>query len=129
MNEGRGRQAVRRFGELREPEVEHLHLLVGRDQYVRRLDIAVNDAGGMRRGQGSSDLNCVGERSLERQSAAGDHRVERRARDVLHDQEIDVTVVRDIVQRDDVRVVEGGGRASLLQKAAPAIRIRHLLGR
>jgi hypothetical protein len=68
----------------------------------------------MRRGERASDLKCVDERVFERESVAGDHRVERRARDVLHDQEIDVAVVRDIVERDDVRVVEGGGRAGLL---------------
>ena len=55
--------------------------------------------------------------------ALREHPIERRALDQLHRDEGRARVLVDVVDRDDVRVVEGGGRARLLHEPPVAIGI------
>jgi hypothetical protein len=61
--------------ELREPEVEHLHLLARRHEDVRRLDVAVDDAvcvGGVERlGDLNAERQDVGRRERPATDAIG----------------------------------------------------------
>ena len=62
---------VESFGRLvvddaREPEIEHLHVAVGADHDVLRLDVPVDDAGGVRRGQRAGHLPPDVDRRRER---------------------------------------------------------------
>ena len=70
--------------ELRQPEVEHLHEAVGPEHHVLGLDVAVNDAGGVRGAQRGSNLNRDVERLADRQPCRGEPLPERLALDVLH---------------------------------------------
>ena len=76
----------------------------------------MDDALGVRRGQRVGDLDGVGERLRRRQAAVRDGAIERHAVDVLHDDERHVAVLLHAVDGDDVRVVQGGGGAGLVQQ-------------
>jgi hypothetical protein len=111
----------RALDELREAEVEDLRAAVARDHDVGRLDVAMDDAVGMRRGERGGHLRAVLERCRHWQRALGDDPIERRAFNQLHRDERRAGVLVDVVDRDDVRVVEGGGRARLLHEPPVAI--------
>ena len=96
--------------QLCQAEVQHLRPPVGGDDNVGRLDVAVDDAVGVRRFKGRSDLHSVVERRGDRQSAARQHLVEREAVDQLHRDEGRARLVADLVDRDDIRVVQRRGR-------------------
>ena len=91
----------------------NLHTARCADHHVRRLQVAMDDAGFVGPGQRTRDGNGVIERFLQRQTVRRDAAVERRPIDVFHDDEVDVAIGADVVDGDDVRMVEGAGaRAS-----------------
>ena len=118
-----------RSNELRQSEVEDLDLALGRHDDVGGLDVAVDDAGRMRGGQRARHLLGIAERLEQRETLRGDELVQRLARHVLHHEEVDPRLVHDVVQRDDIGMVEGGGGARLLQEASLAVRIGDLVVR
>ena len=101
----------------RQAEVEHLHVAVGPDHDVLRLDVAVHDAGGMRGAERPRHLaaDVDGRRQRLRRL---DERPQRPAVDqLLDDEELARRRLADVVDGDDVGVVEGGGGARLAQEA------------
>ena len=100
---------------------------VRRDDDVGRLDVAVHDARRMRGCQGARDLLAVSEGLGEREPIARDEPIERLSRHVLHHEKLDPGVAHDIVQRDDVRMIEGRRGARFLQEASLPIPIRQLV--
>ena len=84
-------------------EVEELDALA-RDKDVARLEIAVNDALGVRGLQRVQDLNGVLDGPGDRQRS-----LQRPAIDVLHDQVIGA----DIVERANMAMIEGGNGPGL----------------
>jgi hypothetical protein len=92
--------------QLREAEVEHLHLLARRDEDVCRFDIAVHDAVRMRGVERVGNLNRDLEHGADRRADG------RRCADrglplqQLHRDELGAFVLVDVVNRADVRVVE-----------------------
>ena len=112
----------RSFGRLvvddaREPEVEHLHVAVGADHDVFRLDVAVDDAGGVRRGERAGHLPPDVDRRRERLRALDERPQRPPVDELLHDEELAVRRLADLVDGDDVRVVESRGGAGLAQEA------------
>src|SRR6185295_15639985 len=92
---------------------------------VGRLQVAVDDSGGVGARQGVGDLNSIPQRIFETQSILADPLVERFAWHELHGDEVGGTIGQicgvDVVNVDDAGVIQGGSRFRLLHKAALAI--------
>ena len=117
-----GRQLVLgRVGllEARQAHVDQLRRPFGRDQDVRRLDVAVHDVAlpGVRQRVG--DLQRVAERVGQRQRAVRVHQIaDVRAFDVFEDDVVQAAVFADVVDAGDVRMIEPGGTAGFGLEAA-----------
>jgi hypothetical protein len=117
-----GRIAVDDFSQLGQAEVEQFHTaIVGHDD-VSRLQIAVDDSGGVGARQCVGDLNSILQCIFQTQSTFPDVLVERLAWHELHGDEVGGTIrqicAADVVNVDDAGVIQGGGRFRLLHKAA-----------
>ena len=109
--------------EHRDPEIGELHGAVAAEQDVRRLDVAMDDAGGMRMGEpGARGRDGTQQRRVAEHPAA--HRgAEVAAVDELGD-DVDVVVVPGAVEQpDDVRVVEASRDLDLACRAAAEGRV------
>jgi hypothetical protein len=116
----RGLRVVQ-LGQLGEAEVEDLDVAVLRDHDVVGLEVAVLDPCRVRLGERVGHLHGDLERLARRELPAGQQVAQRAALDQLHRDPGDTRVLADVEHRDDVRVVERGGRARLLLEArAPA---------
>ena len=112
-----------RLRELREAEVEYLHLAAFGDEDVRRLDVAVDDAGRVRGVERVGDLDGIVEEQRPSAAACRDAPAQRRAVEHLHDEERQVAVLADVIERADVRMVERRRRAGLALKALDGDRV------
>ena len=111
--------------QLGEAEVEDLHVAVARQHHVLGLEVAVDDAGGVRAGEPVGQLAGDVEHLPGRQRELGANQVaQRRAVHELHDGEGQPGRLADLVDGDDVGVVEGRGRAGLLGESTEAVRDR-----
>jgi hypothetical protein len=104
-------------------KVEDLRAAGARHHDVLGLEIAVDDAGVVRRGQAVRDLGREVESSLERDGSAPDLVPKRLAVDQFGRDEWRFTVDRHLEDGDDVGVIEGAGGARLGEKALEAIGI------
>ena len=77
------------------------------------FEIAMDDAGFVRGFERVGDLDGVLDGARRRQRTPRQHLRERLAAHVLHDDEIEAVGGVDLVNRDDVRMNERGGRARL----------------
>src|SRR3954453_3886395 len=94
--------------------VRLVHADARREQDVRRLDITVNEAFRVGYAQGSGDLTDNRHRSLDgERSLFFEHAFEIRAVDVPHGDVEHAVDFAGLVDRDDIRVVEGGSVARL----------------
>ncbi|MFO1077572.1 MAG: hypothetical protein U1E73_07585 [Planctomycetota bacterium] len=137
-------------GVAREAEVGEHRFAAAAQQHVRRLDVAVHEAGGVHGGERVGDAQAepdevlhevlraegrerqpqpVGDVLQRRRLAGGPHLPQVRdqglqawAVDVFHLEGEQLAVVDDAVDGDDVFVADLGERARLLQEAAPALR-------
>jgi ABC-type hemin transport system ATPase subunit len=99
----------------------------------------VDDAGGVRLGEPLGGLRDVGQQRPQARRLLVDLVLERDAVDELHRDEVDRLTgrsagraerrVADLVDRDNVRMVQRGGRAGLLDEPAHALVVAHQLGR
>ena len=89
----------------------------------------MHNAGGMRFGQGISNLNRILKGVGKRQIFAALQLIERLALDEFHGNEIIAVVGGNVINRDDVRMVQRRSRPGFLHKALPAFRVAHLVGR
>ena len=67
----RRRGAIGRLEQLRQPEVEDLDAIVVGDHHVRRLQVTVDDAGFVRRGEGIGNLHAVAQRLRDGEALRG----------------------------------------------------------
>ncbi len=115
--------------ELGEPEVEDLDRAVLRDHHVLGLQVPVDDPGGVRLGEPVGHLVGEVEQLPGRQRPGMEHLAQRPAVDELH-RDVDRRVFRpDVVDRHDVGVVEGRGRARLLLESLAPVGVGRELGR
>ena len=118
-----------RSGELGETEIEQLDLAVIRDHDVARFEIAMDDAGCVRAGQGVGDGDRILQNLGRLQAAARDDMVERAAGDELHHDEVGAILAADVVNGDDVGMIQGGGGLGFLDEAQLAVGVGDLVGR
>jgi len=125
-------QALRGRGVLREPEVAQPRLVAG-DEDVRRLDVAMDQAGGVRDVERSGDVRDQRDRplGLERPLAA-QKAAQVDAFDPLHRDVEEPAVFAGVEHRDEVGMLEQRGDAALAQEplAEPGVggdgRVEHL---
>ena len=110
--------------ELRQAEVEHLHLAAAREEDVGRLDVAMQDAFGVRGVERVGDLRGDVEQVPQIERPPDSCAIERLALEQLH-REVELPVVLvEVVDRADVRVIERRRGARLAAEA-----LDRLLGR
>ena len=112
-----GGKIVRR--DLRESEVQHLQLTARRDDHVVRLDVTMNDAGGMRLLQRLRGLDADVHHFGRRQWVLPDPLGKTLALDVLHDDEDTIVFFADFVDGADVGMVQCGSRPGLVHQPLP----------
>ncbi|CAI9419720.1 hypothetical protein HIDPHFAB_03834 [Nocardioides sp. T2.26MG-1] len=101
-----------------QPEVGHLDPAVLGDEHVLGLDVAVDDAGPVGRGQGGQHRLDQRERPRRRHRALlADQVAQGDAVDQLHREEHRALVVALVVDRHHVRVRQPGGRPRLAHEA------------
>ena len=99
------------------------------DQDVRGLDVAVDEALLVRRVERIGDLGEELDRASRLEGALlGEDLREVAALDVAHGEEEDAVLLARLEDRDDVRVVEGGGDLRLPQEALPETLVLRELG-
>ena len=122
-------------GELRDPEVEQLDPLAARDlrigdqEHVVRLEIAMHDALGVRGAQRTGDL--AGDREHGGPAERRPRRAPRQgiALEVLHDDERGALGgPAEVVDLDDPRVADRGGRARLVEEPRHDVLLLRQLG-
>src|SRR6185503_17835318 len=91
------------------------------DHYVFRLDVAMNDAFGMGGCQRRRNLNADVDCDLELERAPVDLRSQRLALDIFRGNEMNPTVVADLIRRNYVRMVDGRRGAGFSMKPHDAI--------
>jgi hypothetical protein len=105
----------------REPEVDELDrgvaLAVGVED-IGGLEVAVDEAVLVGVVEGLADVDCDLDRLLE---VFGPTLLEARTLEELHDEVGHVLVLADVVDRDHVRVAEGGDRARLAEEALAGV--------
>ena len=127
--ENGGRLGVHRVLCARDAEVHHLHVAVGLDHDVLRLDVAVDDILVMRDGKRLAHLRAdFGNLALVERAALHDAGLEVGAADVLHDDEVRAVVLTPVVNVHDVGALQVGGRRGLLAEALCECGVRCVLG-
>ncbi len=111
--------------DLGEAEVGHLHLAVGVDEYIGRLDVAVDDAQRMRGGERIADMGGNGVGVLGGESSlTGDHLLNVGAVDVFHhEKELAVPSLAKVEHRDDGRMEQPGHDLRLIAEALRIARV------
>ena len=112
------RRHPRRVGDA---EVEHLHNAVDREVDVARLQIAMDDALGVRRAERRCELAPDRDDAIDRQPLALHARRQALAFDVLHDDEGAVVVLDDVVDGRDIRMRDARGRAGFVKDAEASL--------
>ena len=114
---------------LRQAEIEDLRVPVRGDENIGRLDVAVNDALGMRRFEPFGDLDAQFEQQIERKRLAVDAVLERFAFEALHREERLAFVLADFVDGANVGVIEGrSGARFALESLQRLVVLRQFLG-
>ena len=114
--------------ELGQAEVEDLDAVLRRDEDVRRLQVAMDDALLVGCAQPVRDLRAEVERAAQRQPSPRQQPVERRAVEELGNDVGEAALDADVEDRDDVGVVEGGRGPGLLLEPAQAVGVVGHLG-
>ena len=128
----------RRLGVTRDAEVEDLDLPVAGQHQVLGLDVAVDHAVGVGRAHRAHALGMGGGQGLEtlagespellERDRPGHAGAQRRALDVLHDDEHVVVELEDVVDRRDPPVVDLAGAPGLAQHRGAPSRVLPLVG-
>ena len=83
------------------------------DEKIRRLDVAVDDPGGMRRLERVGDLDGERQQQIDLERAPGNAMLQRRPVEKLHHEERPAVLLADIVDGADVGVIQRRGGARL----------------
>ena len=115
---GNGHSAHRGVEQLRDPEVEELHLPRGRDEDVPRLDVAVDDEVLVRRIDCAADVDEQAQARRDVEPVAIAVRRDRQTVDVLHHEIRELSFGRTAVEQlRDVRMTQRGEDLPLGEEA------------
>src|ERR1700733_15148747 len=103
-------------GALGQAEVENLGLIAICYKNVCRLDVAVNDALGVRTVEGVGDLDAEIEKFVQLHRLSVDRALQGLAFEQLHRDEVAATLFADLINGANARMVEGGGGPRLALK-------------
>ena len=120
-NRGHVRLRCGRRSHLGEAEIEHFHAIARPDEDVGGFDVAVDDARAMRGVQRVGDLGAHVEGGVQAQRTGGEPILQRRALQILHDDERPPVLLADVVDGADVRVVERRRRLRLAREPAQGL--------
>ena len=131
LREAGPRGGLRRAGSLGrhrdllgESEVKDLGEAVAPHHHVLGLQVAVDDSCLVRRREALGDLDADRENARERKRRRScEHLAQRLALDPLHREERAAAALADVVDRDDVRVVEGRRRSRLVLEAGETLAV------
>src|SRR5436190_1747933 len=107
----------------RSVQIKNLGVVLTSHENVRRLDIAMNDAFGMRRINRIRDFNSEIQRFLDAQRTAIVPVFQCLSIEVFHHNERTAVVLTDIVDRANLRMIERRGRTRLDSKSFERLRI------
>jgi hypothetical protein len=114
-----------RLRQLGQAEVQDLDVAVLGDHQVLGLEVPVDDPGGVRLGKALGSLDSDVEKPLRRQRLGRGNEVAKRLPfDQLHGDVERPVHGADVVDRQDVGVVQGRGRAGFLLEALAPLGIR-----
>jgi hypothetical protein len=99
-------------------EVEHFHFAFGRHLHIRRFEVAVNDAFGVRRFQRLRNLVGVIERCFDRQRSS-----QRLAFDQLKYEAIEIARFFETIDSRDIRVIQRSQCARFAAEANHPLRV------
>ena len=105
----------------RQAEIQDLHAAVEREENVLGLQVAVDDAAGMRGAESLSNLERDIERRVHGQRAGAKTRAQRLAVETLRNEVRGAAMFPDVVDRQHVGVIERAGGARLVLKRAHAV--------
>ena len=108
---------------LGEAEIEDLHVVARPDEDVFGFDIAVDDACSVRGVQRGGDLRAHVEGCVQAQRTGGEPIFQRRALQILHDDERPLVLLADVVDGADVRVVECRCRPRLAREPVQGLAV------
>ena len=112
-----------------QPEIKNLGVAALGDEYVRRFDVAVDDAFFVRCVERVSHFYAQLQQQIHRQRLAPDTMLERLPFEMLHHNEVPAVLLPDLVNRADVRMIQRGSGARLPLKSLQRIGIaRQFLG-
>ena len=92
--------------DLGQPEIENLRVAAAGDEQIRRLDVAVDDPGSVRRLERVGDLDRERQQLIDLERAPADPMLQRRPVEELHDEERAAVLLADIVNGADVGVIQ-----------------------
>ena len=93
------------------------------DENIRRLDVSMNDSFRVRHIQSVGNFDGEIEQHLKLKRTAGDAMLQRRAFQILHHDEGMAVLLRDLVNRSDVRMIQRGSGARFAAKTFKSLRI------
>lgn len=121
---GRRQRARPLTGQVSDTEVRDLDGPIRRQQQVARFHITMYDVLPVRRGESGGGLLDDVDRAIFRQrSVQGDFLGDSPAFDQFHHQEEALTVVTEVVHRDDMRITQPGGGSRLAMESLGRSRI------
>jgi hypothetical protein len=108
-----------------EPEIEHLHQAVRRDDNVRGFQIVVDNAPAVGVAERAGDLHAVAQNGLDGEAGLPNQCAQGPALHQLHRNVQLVVYVEDLVDRADVGMVEGGTGPCFVKKMVLAHPLHH----
>ena len=112
-----GKFARRGLGNLCQPEIQHFDEIVLGHHNVGRLQISVNNSRRVSLRQRFGDLHGILQRLVQPQPVPADQLIQRFARHVLHRDERLPVLLANVIDRADVRMVQGRCSLGLTLKA------------
>ena len=115
---------LRRASHLGQAEVQNLGVAARGDKDVGRLDIAMDDPGGVRGVQGVSNLHADRQQRLDVETATiGYARLQRGALQILHGDEGAAVLFADVMNRADVGMIQRRRGPGLALKAVHGLAV------
>ena len=108
---------------LGEAEIENFGVAAIGDEKIGGLDVAMDDAFGMRGVEGVGDFDAEIEQRFHIEGASGNAVLERHAIEKFHDDEGASLVLADFVDGADIGMIEGGSSAGFAAETFESLRI------